>query len=102
MECQVFKTAHPIPTFGLVAEGNKKFVYTSDTSWEDKLVDLCRHAGILLCEASLAEADAHLATKGHLTAAQAGLLAAPVGGFPIGYYPFLAGICSRGFGQRGV
>ncbi len=76
MECQVFKTAHPIPTFGLVAEGNKKFVYTSDTSWEDKLVDLCRHAGILLCEASLAEADAHLATKGHLTAAQAGLLAA--------------------------
>lgn len=77
---EIFRTVHPIPTYGLaVEEGGRKFVYTSDTAWEDKLVKICKQTDILLCEASLSEADASLATKGHLTARQAGLLAAKAG-----------------------
>jgi ribonuclease BN (tRNA processing enzyme) len=74
--CEIFPTVHPIPTYGLALEHEgTKFVYTADTAWEDKLVEISRQADILLCEASLAEADAALADKGHLTAGQAGLLA---------------------------
>lgn len=77
---RVFRTAHPIPTFGLVLEeGDKKFVYTSDTAWEDKLVDICLGANILLCEASLSQQEAHLSEKGHLTVPQAARLANEAG-----------------------
>jgi len=80
MECQVFRTVHPIPTYGLVVEHQgKKFAYTSDTAWDDNLVDLSKGADILLCEASLLDSDSYLAAKGHLTASQAGMLAARAG-----------------------
>lgn len=76
MKCEIFRTVHPVPTCGLsVEEEGKKFVYTSDTAWKDTLVDFCSRSDLLLCEASLSEADSHLAEKGHLTVAQAGRLA---------------------------
>lgn len=80
IECQVFRTVHPIPTYGLVVEHQgKKFVYTSDTAWDDNLVELSKDADVLLCEASLLDSDSHLAAKGHLTSSQAGMLAARAG-----------------------
>lgn len=73
----LFPTVHPIPTCGWVVEHDgKKFVYTADTAWEDRLVEFCSQADILLCETSLTQRDAAIADKGHLTAEQAGLLAA--------------------------
>jgi ribonuclease BN (tRNA processing enzyme) len=78
--CEIFKTNHPIPTYGLVVQGDgTKFVYTSDTGWEAELVDISRGADILLCEGSLLTADSHLAGKGHLTGEQAGKLALEAG-----------------------
>lgn len=80
LKCRIFRAAHPIPTYGLaVEEDGKKFVYTSDTAWEDKLVEFSRDADILLSEASLLEADHQFADKGHLTSGQAGLLASKAG-----------------------
>ncbi len=47
-------------------------VYTADTPWDDGLVDWSAGAGLLLIEASLQEATAHLRHLGHLTAREAG------------------------------
>lgn len=80
IDCEIFRTVHPIPTYGLIARHKgQKFVYTADAAWEDKLVEICSEADILLCEASLAESDAALAEKGHLTAGQAGALSLEAG-----------------------
>lgn len=76
VRCHIFRSQHPIPTYGLVvSEDGAKFVYTSDTGWKNELVDISMEADILLCEASLLNADSHLAAKGHLTGEQAGMLA---------------------------
>jgi len=80
IKAELFQTLHPIPTFGLAVENDgERFVYTADAAWEDKLVEICCQADILLCETSLAESDAALAEKGHLTAGQAGALASDAG-----------------------
>lgn len=80
ISCEIFRTEHPIPTYGLaVFDQGKKFVYSSDTAWYDGLVEHCNQADILLCEASLLEDDARMAHKGHLTAGQAGVLAHQAG-----------------------
>lgn len=80
INCEIFCTEHPIPAYGLaVFDQGKKFVYSSDTAWNDSLVENCSQADILLCEASLLEDDMHLADKGHLTAGQAGALAHQAG-----------------------
>ncbi|MFZ5752753.1 MAG: MBL fold metallo-hydrolase [Bacillota bacterium] len=72
------KNKHPKDCFSMnFIEGNAKFVYTSDTSWYGPLVEFAWGADFLLCEASLRNADMALSEeKGHLTAGQAGRLAA--------------------------
>jgi len=71
-----FPTNHPMPCFGVrVNMGKKIFTYTSDTAWASDLIEQCQDSNILLAEASLRETDMSYASKGHLTAKQAGLLA---------------------------
>jgi ribonuclease Z len=55
----------------------QKFAFVMDTKLCDAAFELADHADLLVCESTFAEADAHLAdTYGHLTAAQAGRIAA--------------------------
>ena len=62
------------PRFG------QSFAYVLDTAWCDEALDLARGADMLLCESTFLSADEHLAAKyGHLTARQAGRLAAEAG-----------------------
>jgi len=49
------------------------FAYTSDTGWTDSLLELAQDVDVLLCEATLPEADP--GPHGHLCAREAGLLA---------------------------
>lgn len=55
----------------------QSFAYVLDTGWCDEALDLAAGADMLLCESTFLSTEAHLAEKyGHLTARQAGRLAA--------------------------
>ncbi len=58
----------------------QSFAYVLDTAWCDGALDLAGGADMLLCESTFLSADEHLAGQyGHLTARQAGRLAAEAG-----------------------
>lgn len=58
----------------------QSFAYVLDTAWCDGALDLAADADVLLCESTFLSTDEHLAEEhGHLTARQAGRLAAEAG-----------------------
>jgi ribonuclease Z len=58
----------------------QSFAYVLDTGWCDGALELADGADMLLCESTFLSTDAHLAEEhGHLTARQAGRLAAEAG-----------------------
>ena len=70
------KTIHPAPCLAIKITQQKKTVtYTADTEYFDGLVDFARYSDILLSEASLYR-EYENKVPGHLSAAQAGKLAA--------------------------
>ncbi len=73
------RTDHPLPTFAVLAEGEGKIFYSADTRWTDYLPVFAAGADVALCEASVIEEDREYASVGHLTARQAGELAAQAG-----------------------
>ncbi len=74
-------TAHPVPCHAVeVAAGGRRLVYTADTGPSPEVEALARGCDLLLCEATLQEADEPLAVSlGHLTGSLAGSLAARAG-----------------------
>lgn len=69
-------TEHPVPCLSLkVVENGKSFVYTGDTGWSDQIVPWVQDADLILSECSLHNAQ-YNRIKGHLTAGEAGKLAA--------------------------
>jgi len=68
------KMTHDIPSFAVKVEaGGKSLVYSSDTTYNEELVELAKEADLLLSEATL-----NIPVEGvkHMTAAEAGQLAA--------------------------
>lgn len=58
----------------------QSFAFIMDTAWCDAALELAAGADLVLCEATFLSQDEHLATRyGHLTARQAGRLAAQAG-----------------------
>ena len=58
----------------------QSFAYVLDTAWCDGAIELAAGVDLLVCEATFLAVDEHLAEQfGHLTAAQAGRLAAEAG-----------------------
>jgi ribonuclease Z len=58
----------------------QSFAFVMDTSWCDGALELAHGADLLVCEATFLSTEQHLATKyGHLTAREAGRLAARSG-----------------------
>lgn len=56
------------------------FAFVMDTAWCEQAIDLAAGADLLVCESTFLEPDAELAERyGHLTARQAGRLAAEAG-----------------------
>jgi ribonuclease BN (tRNA processing enzyme) len=73
-------TRHALPTYCIeLSLGGKRVFYTSDTAWWDGLPGLASGADLLLAEASLLSVDRHLVPEDHLTATEAGRLAAVAG-----------------------
>ncbi len=68
---------HYVPSWAIAVQGTKRIVYTGDTAPNRAVAELAAGADILITEAtyeSIAEENGQL--RGHLTAAEAGLLAA--------------------------
>jgi len=74
-EVSFCSTIHP--AYGLAIKlktKGKTVVYTSDTEWNEPLVDFSKDADLIISEANLYEDKLHIA-KGHLTGSQVGILA---------------------------
>ena len=71
-------TVHPLQAWAtrFSAPGAGSIGYTADTGPSADLVPLFQGIGVLIAEATLIEADEPAETRGHLTAAEAGELAA--------------------------
>ncbi|CAM3825010.1 MBL fold metallo-hydrolase [Alkalicoccus chagannorensis] len=68
-------TKHPAPCAAVkVSDGKNTFVYTADTSYEDKLATFAADADLVIAEASF-YAGQDAASFGHMTAEEAGIVA---------------------------
>jgi ribonuclease BN (tRNA processing enzyme) len=76
---QFSQNVHPDPCLSMrIQKDNKIVVYITDTEWSDNLIAIARDADLLMCESSLY--DEYLGMiPGHLTAGQAGAIAAAAG-----------------------
>jgi ribonuclease BN (tRNA processing enzyme) len=73
------RNIHPDPCYSMrIEENNLAFVYISDTGYIDDLVDFAHQADLLLCESSLYD-EYQGRIPGHLTAGEAGHIAAAAG-----------------------
>lgn len=73
------RTRHPVETYAVRAEaGGRVLVYTADTGPSDEVTALARGADLLIAEASL-QAPAEGMQDVHMTAAEAGEMAAAAG-----------------------
>lgn len=62
-----------------IQKGNKRFVYSGDTSPNEDLVEFAKDADLFLCEAGLLERDEKGMRAMHLTAKEAGAIAEKAG-----------------------
>ena len=70
---------HPDPCYSMRIENNGRvLVYIADTGWNDRLVDIAANADLLICESSLYD-EYQGRIPGHLTAGEAGKIAADAG-----------------------
>ena len=73
------RNIHPDPCFSMRIENNNHvFVYISDTGYTSDLINIAHSADLLLCESSLYD-EYHGRIAGHLTAGEAGRIAAAAG-----------------------
>jgi len=100
------QVVHTVPTFALaVQEGARRFVYTSDCSLTDEVRSAVTGADFVLAEATLPEEYAGVAP--HLTASEAGALAAGAGAsslvmahvWPTNDRELMAELASSAFGR---
>ena len=74
------ENCHPLKTYSITIESDEgKLFYSADTMWYDQLPLVAQGADLILCEASVIEADREYTSVGHLTARQAGELALQAG-----------------------
>ena len=73
------RNIHPDPCFSMRIEKNERvLVYIADTGYTDELVEFAHNADLLLCESSLYD-EYQGRIPGHLTAGEAGSIAAAAG-----------------------
>ncbi len=65
---------HPLPAYAIkIEQGDKRFVYTGDTSRCNTLISFCKEVDMLLCDATFTAAQWH-ENMPHLSAEMAGQL----------------------------
>jgi ribonuclease BN (tRNA processing enzyme) len=82
LQIEFVPTTHAVPTWAMRIQpvgGGPILFYGADTGWDDSLIEAARGADLLLVEASLDEAHAHMRWLGHMTATEAARLAKEAG-----------------------
>lgn len=73
------ETTHPVHCLSMrIEQGERTIAYTADSAWNESLVRIGREADLMLCECSLYN-EYYGKIGGHLTAGEAGTLAALCG-----------------------
>ncbi|GAC1305867.1 MAG: MBL fold metallo-hydrolase [Vulcanimicrobiaceae bacterium] len=86
-------TSHYVPTYAMRFDaGRASVTYSADTAPSDGVVALGRETSLFLCEATLAPEEEAVQPRGHLSAREAGALAAraSVGRLVLTHYPAAA------------
>lgn len=79
LEIAFSRNVHDCPSYSVkVKTDNSCIVYTGDTGWYDGLAGFCENADLVICESSLYN-QFYGKMNGHLTAGEAGRLAAVSG-----------------------
>ncbi|HEY3375755.1 MAG TPA: MBL fold metallo-hydrolase [Candidatus Aquicultor sp.] len=76
LTCKSFAVKHSIPAYGLRIEGERTVAYSSDTDFDGVLYEIAENSDAFICEATK---QADYEDVLHLTAAQAGQIAARAG-----------------------
>jgi len=79
LNVRVSPLPHHVPGYGFEVRGGGKFVYSGDTRPCPELVALAQGADLFLCEATFLEDEVVSGERGHLTAREAGEIAAEAG-----------------------
>jgi ribonuclease BN (tRNA processing enzyme) len=80
MEITFGRASHPVPTIALRIEGDGRVLtYSADTGPGGEVADLAQNCDVLLCEAALSGERTEDSFPFHLTAGEAGALAAASG-----------------------
>ncbi|MGI6776971.1 MAG: MBL fold metallo-hydrolase [Acetivibrionales bacterium] len=67
---------HPVKCFAVSAEnGRKRFVFSGDTSWNERIIGFSREADLLMLDAGLLTRDKTSDDVPHLTAKECGIVA---------------------------
>ena len=67
---------HPIPSYAMdITDGRVRLFYTGDTGWNDRLVELCQGADLLLADTCYLSSDKTTIAAPHMTAKEVGELA---------------------------
>ncbi len=81
---------HYVPCFAMRLDlDGITCTYSADTAPADDIASLAAHTGVLLCEATLSQEEEALEPRGHLSAREAGALAAAsaAGALLLSHYP---------------
>ena len=71
---------HPVQCFAAsIDNGQKRFVYSGDTSWNDAIMDFSKNADLLMLDAGLLSKDKKDVNVPHLTAFECGIIAREAG-----------------------
>ena len=80
IEMRFARTNHPVPTNAVRMEtGGRSFLYTADTGVSEEVTELATGVDVLLCEAAFQGPGAEKEYAQHLTAEEAGQMAAAAG-----------------------
>lgn len=76
MKVEFLPVSHTIPAYAVkFTYNNKVFVYSSDTAYDEKLIDFAKDADLFLCEATICPGSVHTVGTGHMDAKEAGIIA---------------------------
>jgi len=67
---------HPVKCFGVSVEnGEKRFVFSGDTSWNENIIEFSKNCDLLMLDAGLLSKDKTSENVPHLTARECGIIA---------------------------
>ncbi|WP_010248180.1 MBL fold metallo-hydrolase [Acetivibrio cellulolyticus] len=76
MRLEFKEMVHPVKCYALsITSGDKRFVYSGDTSWNESIIEFSKEADLIMLDAGLLSKDKQSDNVPHLTARECGIVA---------------------------